>query len=105
MVDYNSEIEFTGCTAGITRFHIFPNGDVTPCAYLPAKAGNVREKSFWEIVRNSEMFKALRARNVKGQCATCSYKQICGGCRSRAYALSGDYLAEDPVCSLGNGWR
>ncbi|MBE0516878.1 MAG: hypothetical protein IBX41_05740 [Methanophagales archaeon] len=51
------------------------------------------------------MFKALRARKLKGQCATCSYKRICGGCRSRAYALSGDYLAEDPVCHLGNGWR
>jgi radical SAM protein with 4Fe4S-binding SPASM domain len=104
LVDHNSGITFTGCTAGITRFHIFPNGDVTPCAYLPAKAGNVRESSFLEIVRNSEMFKALRARNVKGQCATCRYKRICGGCRSRAYALSGDYLAEDPGCSLGNGW-
>jgi radical SAM protein with 4Fe4S-binding SPASM domain len=104
LVDHDSEIEFAGCTAGITRFHIFPNGEVTPCAYLPAKAGNVRESSFLEIVRNSEMFKALRARNVKGQCATCRYKRICGGCRSRAYALSGDYLAEDPGCSLGNGW-
>jgi len=92
---------FTGCTAGITRFHIFPNGDVTPCAYLPAKAGNIREASFLEIVRNSEMFKALRARVEKGQCAACKYKQICGGCRSRAYAVSGDYLAEDPVCRFG----
>jgi radical SAM protein with 4Fe4S-binding SPASM domain len=98
-------IEFTGCTAGITRFHIFPNGDVTPCAYLPAKAGNIRESSFLDIVRNSEMFKALRARALKGKCGTCKYKNICGGCRSRAYATSGDYLAEDPVCSLGAGER
>ena len=105
LVDHTSGITFTGCTAGITRFHIFPNGDVTPCAYLPAKAGNIRESSFLEIVQNAEMFKALRARKVKGRCATCSYKRICGGCRSRAFALSGDYLAEDPVCHLGDGWR
>jgi radical SAM protein with 4Fe4S-binding SPASM domain len=91
---------FTGCTAGITRFHIFPNGDVTPCAYLPVKAGNIREQRFLDIVRDSEMFKALRARAVKGHCATCTHNAICGGCRSRAYATSGDYLAEDPVCSL-----
>jgi len=103
LVNREDGLEFTGCTAGITRFHIFPNGDVTPCAYLPAKAGNIRESSFLEIVRNSEMFKALRARALKGQCATCKYKRICGGCRSRAYAISGDYLAEDPVCSLSDG--
>ncbi len=100
-----NEIGFTGCTAGITRFHIFPNGDVTPCAYLPVKTGNIRETSFLEIVRNSEMFKALRARKVNGHCATCKYKKICGGCRSRAYATSGDYLAEDPVCCLGDDGR
>ena len=100
LVDRDDGTEFTGCTAGITRFHIFPNGDVTPCAYLPAKAGNIRQSHFLDIVRNSEMFKALRARSLKGQCATCKYKRICGGCRSRAYAFSGDYLGEDPVCGL-----
>jgi radical SAM protein with 4Fe4S-binding SPASM domain len=101
LVDHEDGIKFTGCTAGITRFHIFPNGDVTPCAYLPVKAGNIREQGFLDIVRDSEVFKALRAREVKGHCATCRYKRICGGCRSRAYATSGDYLAEDPVCALG----
>ncbi|MGB2727459.1 MAG: radical SAM protein [Halobacteriota archaeon] len=105
LVDHGDGIEFTGCTAGITRFHIFPNGDVTPCAYLPVKTGNIREQRFLDIVRDSEMFKALRAREVKGHCASCKYKEMCGGCRSRAYAISGDYLAEDPVCCLGDkGW-
>lgn len=103
LVDGEDGLEFTGCTAGITRFHIFPNGDVTPCAYLPAKAGNVRDSSFLEIVQKSEMFKALRARALKGQCASCRYKRICGGCRSRAYGVYGDYLAEDPVCPLVDG--
>ena len=105
LVDRVDGTKFTGCTAGITRFHIFPNGDVAPCAYLPVKAGNIKETPFLDIVRNSEMFKALRARELKGHCGTCKYKQICGGCRSRAYATSGDYLGEDPVCSLWENQR
>ena len=105
LVDRVDGTKFTGCTAGITRFHIFPNGDVAPCAYLPVKAGNIKETPFLDIVQNSEMFKALRARKLKGHCGTCKYKQICGGCRSRAYATSGDYLGEDPVCSLWENQR
>ncbi len=105
IVDRVDGTKFTGCTAGITRFHIFPNGDVAPCAYLPVKAGNIKETPFLDIVRNSEMFKALRARKLKGHCGTCKYKRICGGCRSRAYATSGDYLGEDPVCSLWENQR
>lgn len=92
------DFDITGCTAGITRFHIFPNGDVTPCAYLPVVAGNVREQSFYEIYKNSEVFKNLRERNLKGKCGACEHKAVCGGCRSRANAKLGDYLAEDPLC-------
>ena len=105
LVDRVDGTKFTGCTAGITRFHIFPNGDVAPCAYLPVKAGNIKETPFLDIIQNSEMFKALRERELKGHCGTCKYKRICGGCRSRAYATSGDYLGEDPVCSLWENQR
>jgi len=94
------DFEITGCTAGITRFHIFPNGDVTPCAYLPVVAGNLREQSFYEIYKNSEVFKNLRERNLSGKCGSCDHKMICGGCRSRANAKFGDYLAEDPLCII-----
>lgn len=94
------DFEITGCTAGITRFHIFPNGDVTPCAYLPVVAGNLREQSFYEIYKNSEVFKNLRERNLSGKCGSCEHKMICGGCRSRANAKFGDYLAEDPLCII-----
>ena len=92
--------KFVGCTAGITRFHIFPNGDVAPCAYLPLKVGNVKDARFLEIARNAKEFRELRARNVKGRCSECKYREICGGCRSRAFAVKGDFLAEDPVCPL-----
>lgn len=106
-----------GCIAGLYYCRIYPNGDVTPCPYLPIKLGNVREKSFKEIWFNSEVFNSLRDPNsLKGKCGICEYRSLCGGCRARAYGLSSDfidycgdlhepeelrsdYLAEDPWCT------
>ncbi|MCW7076913.1 MAG: radical SAM protein [Candidatus Syntrophoarchaeum sp.] len=96
----DGDFRMTGCTAGITRFHIFPNGDVAPCAYLPVKAGSLKEKRFGEILETSEVFRNLRERKLNGNCGVCIHREECGGCRSRAYGFSGDYLGEDPVC----GW-
>ncbi len=96
----DGDFRMTGCTAGITRFHIFPNGDVAPCAYLPVKAGNLREMRFGEVLETSEVFRNLRERKLGGRCGVCLHREECGGCRSRAYGFSGDYLGEDPVC----GW-
>jgi len=105
-----------GCIAGLYYCRIYPNGDVTPCPYLPIKLGNIREESFSHIWHNSEVFKNLRNFNaLKGKCGACDYRSLCGGCRARAYGLSsdfidfcgdlheptelhGDYLAEDPWC-------
>jgi radical SAM protein with 4Fe4S-binding SPASM domain len=105
-----------GCIAGMYYCRIYPNGDVTPCPYLPIKLGNVREKSFKEIWTNSDIFKALRNPDaLKGKCGACEYRSLCGGCRARAYGLSSDfidycgdlhepsdlkrdYLTEDPWC-------
>jgi radical SAM protein with 4Fe4S-binding SPASM domain len=105
-----------GCIAGLYYCRVYPNGDITPCPYLPIKLGNIREKSFKEIWFNSEIFKSLRDFNaLKGKCGVCGYRALCGGCRARAYGLSGDfidycgdlhepaelkgdYLTEDPWC-------
>ena len=105
-----------GCIAGLYYCRVYPNGDITPCPYLPVKLGNVRENSFEEIWFRSSVFKALRDPNaLKGKCGICDYRNLCGGCRARAYGLSsefidycgdmnepadlkGDYLAEDPWC-------
>ena len=92
--------KFVGCTAGITRFHIFPNGDVAPCAYLPLKVGNVHSERFTKIIEKAELFQKFRNREIKGRCGSCEHRFSCGGCRSRAFAAFKDPLAEDPVCFL-----
>jgi radical SAM protein with 4Fe4S-binding SPASM domain len=105
-----------GCIAGLYYCRVYPNGDITPCPYLPVKLGNIREKPFSEIWFHSEVFQNMRDfSKLKGKCGACEYKTVCGGCRARAYGLSsdfmdycgdlheptelkGDYLTEDPWC-------
>jgi len=88
-----------GCHAGNMYFSLRPNGDVYPCTFLPIKAGNIREQSLTDIWRNSEVLNSLRHRQkLKGECGGCEYREVCGGCRGRAYACTGDYLETDPVC-------
>ncbi|RXT05789.1 TIGR04053 family radical SAM/SPASM domain-containing protein [Ammoniphilus sp. CFH 90114] len=74
-------------------------GDVYPSGLLPIKAGNVREERLASIYRDSPVFKALRDPDqFKGKCGVCEYRQVCGGSRSRAYAVTGDYLESEPFC-------
>ncbi len=74
-------------------------GDVYPSGLLPIKAGNVRETSLPEIYRNSPIFKNLRNPDLlKGKCGVCEYRFVCGGSRSRAYAVTGDYMESEPYC-------
>jgi len=89
-----------GCLAGRSFVFVSRNGDVYPCGYLPLKAGSIREKNFIEIWENSPELLSLRERALKGKCGRCSYVDICGGCRARSYALTGDFLGPDPSCLL-----
>jgi AdoMet-dependent heme synthase len=74
-------------------------GDVYPSGFLQARAGNVREESLATIYRDSPMFRALRDPSaLKGKCGDCEFREVCGGSRARAYAVTGDYLTEDPSC-------
>jgi radical SAM protein with 4Fe4S-binding SPASM domain len=86
------------CPAGKAYCRIMPEGDVTPCPYMPLVAGNLRRQSFGDIWRQAEVFTTLREPQLGGRCGACEFAAICGGCRCRAYATSGDYLAEDPAC-------
>lgn len=94
------EQRFTrGCLAGIAYCCILPKGEVNICPYLPIEVGNVREKPFDEIWRDSEIFAQLRDyKNYEGECGKCQYINICGGCRARAYYYKGNYMAEEPWC-------
>ncbi len=88
-----------GCGAGRIYAAIQPNGDVAPCVFLPVTVGNVRKQSFWDIWTKARLFQDLRDRDkLKGFCRVCPYRNICGGCRARAYGYYGDPLAPDPGC-------
>jgi radical SAM protein with 4Fe4S-binding SPASM domain len=74
-------------------------GEVYPCASLPVTGGNVRVQKLADIYRSSQVFTLLRdPRYLAGKCGECSFKQICGGSRARAYALNADMFREDPAC-------
>jgi len=74
-------------------------GNVYPSGFLPIHAGNIRETPLADIYRNAPIFKALRdTSRLEGKCGACEFKEICGGSRARAYALTGDPLAQEPCC-------
>ena len=74
-------------------------GEVFPSGFLPVSAGNVRRQSLGEIYRNSPLFVSLRdSSSLKGKCGVCEFREICGGSRARAYAVTGDMFAEEPCC-------
>ena len=89
----------TRCPCGIDYCRITPDGKLTPCPYMPTVAGDLRAQSFGEIWSGSPVLADLRRRELGGRCGRCEYRLVCGGCRARALATSGDYLAEDPSCA------
>lgn len=89
-----------GCLGGSAFCFISHTGQVQPCGYLEIDCGRIKEKSFREIWADSPEFKALRdLKQYKGKCGRCEFIRVCGGCRARAYELTGDYLAEEPLCA------
>ena len=89
-----------GCPAGTHYMGIRPNGDVTPCPYLPVFAGTLRSASLADLWTSSELFNDIRRRtSLGGRCGECEMNGHCGGCRARAYGMTGDLMAEDPLCT------
>ena len=92
------------CPCGIYYCRITPEGELTPCPYMPVSIGNLKEDSFVKLWNDSKVFGELRNRNLlEGKCGACEFRDVCGGCRARAYALNGNYLAEDPSCEYQPG--
>jgi AdoMet-dependent heme synthase len=75
-------------------------GNVHPSGFLPVPGGSLRERSLPEIYREAPLFRQLRDVDLLGgRCGVCEYRNVCGGSRSRAYAVTGDHLAEEPYCT------
>lgn len=87
-----------GCLAGTNYARVTPNGELTPCPYMPLSAGNVRDASFVDLWERSDVFNSFRYPQLKGKCGDCEYTDICGGCRARPYVDHGDWLDEDQWC-------
>ena len=89
-----------GCPAGTHYMGIRPNGDVTPCPYLPVFGGNLKTETLANVWASSEPFVAIRKRTeLGGRCGACELNALCGGCRARAFGATGDVMAEDPLCT------
>jgi radical SAM protein len=74
-------------------------GDVQPSGFLNLVGGNIRSQSLPDIYRDSPVFRGVRDfTQLKGKCGLCEFKSICGGSRSRAYAITGDPMRSDPYC-------
>lgn len=89
-----------GVNDGNGFLFISHTGDIMPSGFLPIKAGNVRTDDVLSVYRESPLFKELRnPALLKGKCGRCSYNNVCGGQRGRAYGVTGDYLETDPACA------
>jgi radical SAM protein with 4Fe4S-binding SPASM domain len=97
-----------GCMGGRGFGFISYRGDVQTCGFLDISAGNLIENGFdfRKIWVESEFLNEVRdLSGYSGKCKTCEYLTLCGGCRARAYAISGDYLATDPLCDYQPGGK
>ncbi|MEK6539125.1 MAG: radical SAM protein [Deltaproteobacteria bacterium] len=88
----------SGCIAGTGYFRITPEGDVTPCPYMPTKVGNLTRSSLSQIWTTSPVFQSLRNPSYEGRCRDCEFSDICGGCRARALSATSNLMGEDPWC-------
>jgi AdoMet-dependent heme synthase len=92
--------KMSGINSGRGFMFISRTGEIYPSGFLPISSGNVRRHSLIEVYRKGPLFEVLRDSSaIKGKCGMCQYRNLCGGSRSRAYALTGDYLAEEPRCT------
>lgn len=90
----------TKVNAGNGLVFISSSGDIYPSDFLPLLCGNVRRDSLHRVYRDHPTFRDLRNPDrLKGKCGICKYRYVCGGSRARAYAMTGDYLADEPWCS------
>lgn len=89
-----------GCLGGVGFCFVSHVGQVQPCGYLVLDCGNVRDTPFPEIWKKSKVFNQFRNQEeFTGKCGVCEYHKVCAGCRARAFTMSGDHMAAEPLCS------
>jgi AdoMet-dependent heme synthase len=89
-----------GCLGGTGFCFISHQGVAQPCGFLNLNCGDITTTPFDQIWRGSKEFLSLRNFDqLKGKCGACEYRKVCGGCRARAYEASGDFMAQEPLCS------
>ncbi|HFC05154.1 MAG TPA: radical SAM protein, partial [Rhizobiales bacterium] len=91
--------EAGGCIAGTRYARVTPEGEVTPCPFMETSGGSVRDHSFADIWNDAEVFNQLRDLKLEGRCGICEFQKLCGGCRARPLARSGNLMGEDFLCS------
>ena len=95
----DAEHGIPGSTCGKLSLHLRPNGDITPCGFIPHVLGNILRDDLGKIWRESQVLDAMRHKTAKGKCSSCGHYAAClGGCTARAFAVSGDFNAPDPHC-------
>jgi len=90
-----------GCLGGQGFAFISHVGKVQICGFLPLEAGDLRQSEFdfGHIWRTSPLFREVRdVDHYHGKCGWCDFRNVCGGCRARAFASNGDHLGEEPCC-------
>ncbi len=98
--DDNSKTKAGGCLAGKSIIFVSSTGEVFPCGYFDRPVANIKNIGLKKIWQENSFLKKLRdPLELKGKCSICEYKISCGGCRARAFAQTGDYFAQDPVCN------
>lgn len=94
-----SRAQTKGTRDGRGIIFVSATGDVYPAGFLPIVLGNVRDDDIVELYREHPLLQQIRAAAFTGKCGRCEYRELCGGSRSRAFASTGDPLAEDPACA------
>ena len=93
-----------GCPAATHYSRISPEGNLTPCPFIEESVGNLKSNSFKDLWENAPLMKQLRERkNLEGKCGTCEFSAMCSGCRARAFAETGNYMATDSTCDYEPG--
>jgi GeoRSP system radical SAM/SPASM protein len=97
--DHSADSAVPGSTCGKLSLHIGPDGDITPCGFIPLSIGNILEDDFDSIWFDSPVLRKMRAKTAQGKCQGCgSWEDCLGGCTARVFAMTGSFEEPDPHC-------